>query len=81
MVANTHIAMEDSFYLSCKIFCAAWINGIVKRKEDAGGTEADAIYDAFHKVKLQQKKRGSVALTLTRKSVETFLKVNDGGLK
>jgi len=80
-VANTHVAMEDSFHLSCKMFGAAWINDIVKRKEAAGGTEADAIYDAFHKVKLQQKKRGHVASTSTRKPSATFLKGNDGGLK
>jgi len=80
-VANTHVAMEDSFHLSCKMFGAAWINDIVKRKEAAGGTEADAIYDAFHKVKLQQKKRGYVASTSTRKPSATFLKGNNGGLK
>eukprot|EP00593_Proboscia_inermis_P012561 CAMPEP_0171322392 /NCGR_PEP_ID=MMETSP0816-20121228/114927_1 /TAXON_ID=420281 /ORGANISM="Proboscia inermis, Strain CCAP1064/1" /LENGTH=73 /DNA_ID=CAMNT_0011820849 /DNA_START=1010 /DNA_END=1231 /DNA_ORIENTATION=- len=73
--------MEDSFHLSCKIFGAAWINDTVKRKEAAGGTKADAIYDVFHKVKLQQMKKGSVASTSTCKPSATFLKSNDGGLK
>eukprot|EP00593_Proboscia_inermis_P010757 CAMPEP_0171322848 /NCGR_PEP_ID=MMETSP0816-20121228/115214_1 /TAXON_ID=420281 /ORGANISM="Proboscia inermis, Strain CCAP1064/1" /LENGTH=73 /DNA_ID=CAMNT_0011821423 /DNA_START=418 /DNA_END=639 /DNA_ORIENTATION=- len=73
--------MADSFHHSGNFFGAAWINDIVKRTEVAGGTKADATYDSFHKVKLQQKKRGSGALTLTRKPLETFLKSNDGGLK
>lgn len=69
-----YAAMVDCFHLSGKMFGAAWINDIVKRTEAAGGTEADAntIYDAFHKVRLEQKKKGSVASTRRKPPAKLF---------
>jgi len=66
--------IADCFHLSGKMLGAAWINDIVRRTEAAGGTEADAnaIYDAFHKKKLELKKKGSVAAIRRKPPAEGF---------
>jgi hypothetical protein len=69
-----YAGVADCFHLSGKMFGAAWINDIVRRTEAAGGTEADAnaIYDAFHKKKLELKKKGAVSPTRRGPPAEGF---------